>query len=67
MLSHPCKKSPYYYQAIGEKLSEIGARLDYPRLTKDLAEGIETLWNDPAIQVCLCLHVFLHLLCKPSL
>ncbi|KAF3569894.1 hypothetical protein F2Q69_00062567 [Brassica cretica] len=36
---------------IGEKLSEIGARLDYPRLTKDLAEGIETLWNDPAIQV----------------
>uniref|UniRef100_A0A0D3DVC9 Guanine nucleotide-binding protein alpha subunit n=1 Tax=Brassica oleracea var. oleracea TaxID=109376 RepID=A0A0D3DVC9_BRAOL len=35
---------------IGEKLSEIGARLDYPRLTKDLAEGIETLWNDPAIQ-----------------
>ncbi|CAN8284377.1 unnamed protein product [Cochlearia groenlandica] len=36
--------------AIGEKLSEIGGRLDYPRLTKDLAEGIETLWKDPAIQ-----------------
>lgn len=51
-------KSPYYYQTIGEKLSEIGARLDYPCLTKDLAEGIETLWNDPAIQVCVCVHVF---------
>ncbi|CAF2113777.1 unnamed protein product [Brassica napus] len=40
----------YENMAIGEKLSEIGARLDYPCLTKDLAEGIETLWNDPAIQ-----------------
>ncbi|KAH9653063.1 Guanine nucleotide-binding protein alpha-1 subunit [Citrus sinensis] len=35
---------------IGEKLSEIGGRLDYPRLTKELAEDIETLWADPAIQ-----------------
>ncbi|KAF7817345.1 guanine nucleotide-binding protein alpha-1 subunit isoform X1 [Senna tora] len=35
---------------IGEKLSEIGGRLDYPRLTKELAQEIETLWNDAAIQ-----------------
>lgn len=35
---------------IGEKLSEIGGRLDYPHLTKDLAKEIETLWEDAAIQ-----------------
>ncbi|KAK6912881.1 Guanine nucleotide binding protein (G-protein), alpha subunit [Dillenia turbinata] len=35
---------------IGEKLSDIGGRLDYPRLTKELAQEIETLWNDAAIQ-----------------
>ncbi|KAF4375786.1 hypothetical protein F8388_014508 [Cannabis sativa] len=35
---------------IGEKLSEIGGKLEYPRLTKDLAQEIETLWKDPAIQ-----------------
>ncbi|KAK4412706.1 Guanine nucleotide-binding protein alpha-1 subunit [Sesamum alatum] len=35
---------------IGEKLSEIGGRLDYPRLTKELAHEIETLWRDNAIQ-----------------
>ncbi|GAU26687.1 hypothetical protein TSUD_314640, partial [Trifolium subterraneum] len=35
---------------IGEKLSEIGGRLDYPHLTKDLAKEIETLWEDGAIQ-----------------
>ncbi|KAI3468049.1 hypothetical protein Pfo_024712 [Paulownia fortunei] len=35
---------------IGEKLSEIGGRLDYPRLTKELANEIETLWRDNAIQ-----------------
>ncbi|XP_022636642.1 guanine nucleotide-binding protein alpha-1 subunit isoform X3 [Vigna radiata var. radiata] len=35
---------------IGEKLSEIGGRLDYPRLTKELAQEIETLWEDAAIQ-----------------
>ncbi|KAI5384084.1 Guanine nucleotide-binding protein alpha-2 subunit [Lathyrus oleraceus] len=35
---------------IGEKLSEIGSRLDYPHLTKDLAKEIETLWEDDAIQ-----------------
>ncbi|XP_058108601.1 guanine nucleotide-binding protein alpha-1 subunit isoform X1 [Magnolia sinica] len=34
----------------GERLSEIGGRLDYPRLTKELAQEIETLWRDPAIQ-----------------
>ncbi|KAG9457310.1 hypothetical protein H6P81_001818 [Aristolochia fimbriata] len=39
---------------IGEKLSEIGGRLEYPRLTKDLAEEIETLWRDPAIQETYC-------------
>ncbi|MQM21503.1 hypothetical protein Taro_054545 [Colocasia esculenta] len=35
---------------IGEKLSEIGGRLDYPCLTRELAREIETLWNDFAIQ-----------------
>lgn len=35
---------------IGEKLSEIGSRLDYPCLTKEFAQDIETLWRDPAIQ-----------------
>nr|CAN82879.1 hypothetical protein VITISV_008553 [Vitis vinifera] len=35
---------------IGEKLSEIGGRLDYPRLTRELANEIETLWKDAAIQ-----------------
>ncbi|XP_043722184.1 guanine nucleotide-binding protein alpha-1 subunit [Telopea speciosissima] len=35
---------------IGEKLSEIGGRLDYPRLTIELAQEIETLWKDSAIQ-----------------
>lgn len=39
------------YQEIGQKLSEIGGRLDYPRLTTELAEEIETLWSDAAIQV----------------
>ncbi|XP_068661739.1 guanine nucleotide-binding protein alpha-1 subunit isoform X2 [Aristolochia californica] len=35
---------------IGEKLSDIGGRLEYPHLTKELAEEIEILWRDPAIQ-----------------
>ncbi|PNY16345.1 guanine nucleotide-binding protein alpha-1 subunit-like [Trifolium pratense] len=35
---------------IGEKLSEIGGRMDYPRLTKELAQEIESLWRDAAIQ-----------------
>ncbi|GER35364.1 guanine nucleotide-binding protein alpha-1subunit [Striga asiatica] len=35
---------------IGEKFSEIGGGLDYPRLTKELAYEIETLWRDNAIQ-----------------
>ncbi|KAM7510723.1 hypothetical protein LguiB_009598 [Lonicera macranthoides] len=35
---------------IGEKLSDIGGRLDYPHLTKELAQEIETLWKDAAIQ-----------------
>ncbi|CAK7352754.1 unnamed protein product [Dovyalis caffra] len=35
---------------IGQKLSEIGGRLDHPRLTKELAQEIETLWRDAAIQ-----------------
>lgn len=41
------------YQEIGEKLSKIGGRLDYPRLTKELAQDIETLWKDAAIQVAV--------------
>ncbi|KAG9133463.1 hypothetical protein Leryth_013272 [Lithospermum erythrorhizon] len=36
---------------IGEKLSEIGGRLDFPQLTSELASEIETLWRDPAIQI----------------
>ncbi|MCD7449896.1 guanine nucleotide-binding protein subunit alpha [Datura stramonium] len=38
---------------IGEKLSEIGGRLDYPHLTKDLMQDIEAIWKDPAIQETL--------------
>lgn len=35
---------------IGEKLSEIGGRMDHPVLTKEAAQEIESLWNDAAIQ-----------------
>ncbi|KAG8375770.1 hypothetical protein BUALT_Bualt10G0134800 [Buddleja alternifolia] len=35
---------------IGEKLSEIGSRLNCPPLTEELAHEIETLWRDSAIQ-----------------
>ncbi|KAG5225425.1 hypothetical protein OIU78_023615 [Salix suchowensis] len=35
---------------IGQKLSEIEGRLDHPSLTKELAQEIETLWRDAAIQ-----------------
>ncbi|XP_010936916.1 guanine nucleotide-binding protein alpha-1 subunit isoform X1 [Elaeis guineensis] len=35
---------------VGEKLSDIGSRLDYPYLTKEIANEIKTLWNDAAIQ-----------------
>ncbi|XP_057799907.1 guanine nucleotide-binding protein alpha-1 subunit [Salvia miltiorrhiza] len=35
---------------IGEKFSEIGGRLNYPRLTKEIAHEIGTLWRDNAIQ-----------------
>lgn len=35
---------------IGDKLSEIGGRVDYPPLTRDLSEEIVKLWKDPAIQ-----------------
>ncbi|CAL9090392.1 guanine nucleotide-binding protein alpha-2 subunit [Musa acuminata AAA Group] len=35
---------------IGEKLSEIGSRMDSPCLTKEIAKEIVTLWNDTAIQ-----------------
>lgn len=35
---------------IGEKLSEIGSRFEYPRLNSELAQEIETLWKDGAIQ-----------------
>ena len=41
------------HQDIGEKLSDIGGRLDYPRLTREHAHDIETLWNDAAIQVAV--------------
>ncbi|XP_074579775.1 guanine nucleotide-binding protein alpha-1 subunit [Curcuma longa] len=35
---------------IGEKFSEIGSKMDYSYLTKEIAKEITTLWNDPAIQ-----------------
>lgn len=35
---------------IGDKFSEIGGRLNYPRLTKELVHEIGTLWRDSAIQ-----------------
>ncbi|KAI4377019.1 hypothetical protein MLD38_014715 [Melastoma candidum] len=35
---------------IGEKVSEIGSGSDYPLLTRELAQEIETLWKDDAIQ-----------------
>ncbi|CAM8886344.1 unnamed protein product [Rhodiola kirilowii] len=38
---------------IGDKLSTIGGRLDYPCLTKELADEIGTLWKDAAIQETL--------------
>ena len=40
-----------FLQEIGEKLLEIGGRLDYPYLSKELAQEIENLWKDPALQV----------------
>jgi len=48
------KLSSFFFQEIGEKLSDIGSRLDYPYLTKELAQEIENLWKDPAIQVARC-------------
>jgi hypothetical protein len=38
------------FQAIGEKLTEIGNRTQQPPLTEELAQQIEVLWKDPAIQ-----------------
>lgn len=40
-----------FFQEIGDKFSEIGGRLNYPRLTKELVHEIGTLWRDSAIQV----------------
>lgn len=37
-------------QEIGEKLSEIGGRLDYPLLSKELVQDVRKIWEDPAIQ-----------------
>ncbi|OQU93135.1 hypothetical protein SORBI_3001G484200 [Sorghum bicolor] len=37
-------------QEIGEKLSEIGVRLDYPSLNKECVQDVRKLWQDPAIQ-----------------
>lgn len=52
--STDCDSSKYVVSVenkeFGEKLSEIGGRLDYPRLTKELAQEIEALWRDAAIQ-----------------
>jgi hypothetical protein len=38
-------------QEKGERLSELGSRLDHPFLTKDIAQDIKSLWQDSAIQV----------------
>lgn len=35
---------------IGEKLSEIGGRLDYPRLNEELVDDILKIWKDAGIQ-----------------
>eukprot|EP01018_Ginkgo_biloba_P007651 Gb_11945 [translate_table: standard] len=64
---------------IGEKLSEIGGRSDYPPLTEELAQDIEAVWKDNAIQetylranelqVPDCTHYFmenLHRLAQPD-
>ncbi|KAI5669596.1 hypothetical protein M9H77_19449 [Catharanthus roseus] len=61
---------------IGLKLSEIGGRLDYPCLTRELAEEIEALWKDAAIQetysrgnelqVPDCAHYFMETLSRLS-
>jgi guanine nucleotide-binding protein subunit alpha len=49
------------FQAIGEKLTEIGNRTQQPPLTEELAQQIEALWKDPAIQVKTCkLKALLH-------
>ncbi|KAE8700369.1 Guanine nucleotide-binding protein alpha-1 subunit [Hibiscus syriacus] len=37
-------------KVIGEKLSEIGSRLDCPCLNRELAQEIETLWKGSAFQ-----------------
>uniref|UniRef100_A0A0D3G674 Guanine nucleotide-binding protein alpha subunit n=1 Tax=Oryza barthii TaxID=65489 RepID=A0A0D3G674_9ORYZ len=37
-------------QEIGEKLSDIDGRLDYPLLNKELVLDVKRLWQDPAIQ-----------------
>lgn len=48
----------FFWQIIGDKLSNIGGKLDYPRLTKELAGEIGTLWKDAAIQVAQYLNMF---------
>lgn len=40
-----------YHHEIGEKLSDIDGRLDYPLLNKELVLDVKRLWQDPAIQV----------------
>ncbi|KAJ3673653.1 hypothetical protein LUZ60_005645 [Juncus effusus] len=35
---------------IGERMSEIGSRLDHPFLSREIAEEIKILFQDPAIQ-----------------
>ena len=46
-----------YLQEIGEKLSEIGGRLDYPLLNKELVQDVRKLWEDQAIQVFVSVSV----------
>ncbi|KAF9680935.1 hypothetical protein SADUNF_Sadunf06G0173300 [Salix dunnii] len=41
---------------IGKKLSEIGGFLDHPPLTKELAQEIETLWRDAAVQLLMSMY-----------
>jgi guanine nucleotide-binding protein subunit alpha/guanine nucleotide-binding protein G(t) subunit alpha 3 len=45
-------------QEIGEELSEIGTKLDYPLLNKERVQDVRKLWQDPAIQVKNILNSF---------
>uniref|UniRef100_M8C477 Guanine nucleotide-binding protein alpha subunit n=1 Tax=Aegilops tauschii TaxID=37682 RepID=M8C477_AEGTA len=45
-----CPGGTRAFKETGEKLSEIGGRLDYPPLNRELVQDVRKLWEDPAIQ-----------------